>query len=165
MLVFFTEKIRHKGRLVLGATLVYAFGLLAFGLNPIFWVGLLIVALLGASDAVGMTMRQAIVQLTTPDRLIGRASSAHSFTAMGANSVGQMEVAFLSAVIGAGATMVVGGFVAIGVVAVIWIAVPGVRRYQYTAVPSEELATPDHGRDTDLASGAPGAGPEPEGQK
>ncbi|MDA1280165.1 MAG: MFS transporter, partial [Chloroflexi bacterium] len=136
MLVFFTEKIRHKGRIVLAATLVYAVGLIAFGLTPIFWVGLVIVAILGATDSIGMTMRQAIVQLTTPDRLIGRASSAHSFAAMGANNVGQMEVAFLSAAIGAGATMVIGGFVAIAVVAIIWVAVPGVRRYEYTEVPS-----------------------------
>lgn len=136
MLVFFTEKIRHKGRIVLGATMAYAIGLIAFGLNPIFWVGLVIVAFLGATDSVGMTMRQAIVQLTTPDRLIGRASSAHSFAAMSANNIGQMEVAFVSAAIGAGATMVVGGFVGIAVVAVIWVVVPGVRRYEYTEVPS-----------------------------
>lgn len=136
MLVFFTEKIRRKGVIVLTATMVYAVGLIAFGSVPIFWVGLVIVALLGATDSVGMTMRQAIVQLTTPDRLIGRASSAHSFAAMGANNVGQMEVAFLSAAIGAGATMVVGGFVGIGVVAIIWVAVPGVRRYVYTEAPS-----------------------------
>ncbi|MBT3862153.1 MAG: MFS transporter [Chloroflexi bacterium] len=136
MLVFFTEKIRHKGRIVLGATMVYAVGLIAFGLTPIFWVGLVIVALLGATDSVGMTMRQAIVQLTTPDRLIGRASSAHSFAAMSANNIGQMEVAFVSAAIGAGATMVLGGFVGIAVVAVIWVVVPGVRRYEYTDAPS-----------------------------
>lgn len=136
MLVFFTEKIRRKGLIVLGATMAYAIGLIAFGLNPIFWVGLLIVAFLGATDSVGMTMRQAIVQLTTPDRLIGRASSAHSFAAMTANNIGQMEVAFVSAAIGAGATMVLGGFVGIAVVAVIWVAVPGVRRYEYTEIPS-----------------------------
>ncbi len=136
MLVFFTEKIRHKGLIVLGATMAYAIGLIAFGLNPIFWVGLVIVAFLGATDSVGMTMRQAIVQLTTPDRLIGRASSAHSFAAMSANNIGQMEVAFVSAAIGAGATMVVGGFVGIAVVAVIWVVVPGVRRYEFTEVPS-----------------------------
>jgi predicted MFS family arabinose efflux permease len=136
MLVFFTEKIRHKGRIVLGATMVYAVGLIAFGLTPIFWVGLVIVALLGATDSVGMTMRQAIVQLTTPDKLIGRASSAHSFAAMSANNIGQMEVAFVSAAIGAGATMVLGGFIGIAVVGVIWVVVPGVRRYEYTEAPS-----------------------------
>jgi len=148
MLVFFTEKIRHKGRIVLGATMVYAVGLIAFGLTPIFWIGLVIVALLGATDSVGMTMRQAIVQLTTPDRLIGRASSAHSFAAMSANNIGQMEVAFVSAAIGAGATMVLGGFVGIAVVGIIWIAVPGVRRYEYTDVPSGGAVDEDESIET-----------------
>ncbi len=136
MLVFFTERIKHKGRIVLAATMVYAVGLIAFGLNPIFWIGLVIVALLGATDSVGMTMRQAMVQLTTPDRLIGRASSAHSFAAMGANNIGQMEVAFVAAAIGAGATMVIGGFISIGVVIAIAIFMPGVRRYEYQEMPS-----------------------------
>ncbi len=139
MLVFFTEKIRHKGRIVLTATMIYAVGLIAFGLNPIFWVGLVIVALLGATDSVGMTMRQAIVQLTTPDRLIGRASSAHSFAAMTANNVGQMEVAFVSAAIGAGTTMVLGGFIGIAVVGIIWVVIPGIRRYEYIELPSDEV--------------------------
>ena len=141
MLVFFTEKIRQKGIIVLTATLAYAIGLIAFGLTPIFWIGLIIVAFLGATDSVGMTMRQAIVQLTTPDRLIGRASSAHSFAAMTANNVGQMEVAFVSAAIGAGATMVLGGFIGIAVVGIIWVAIPGIRRYEYVETsPNEVLA-------------------------
>ena len=139
MLVFFTEKIRHKGRIVLATTLAYAVGLIAFGLTPIFWIGLIIVAFLGATDSVGMTMRQAIVQLTTPDRLIGRASSAHSFAAMTANNVGQMEVAFVSAAIGAGATMVLGGFIGIAVVGIIWVAIPGIRRYEYVEISPNEV--------------------------
>ena len=61
MLVFFTERVRQKGVIVLTATLMYAVGLVAFGLTPIFWVGVVIVAFLGATDSVGMTMRQAIV--------------------------------------------------------------------------------------------------------
>jgi hypothetical protein len=32
--------------------------------------------------------------------------------------------------------MVLGGFVGIAVVAVIWVAVPGVRKYEYTEAPS-----------------------------
>ena len=133
MLVFFTERIHRKGRLVLGATFIYAIGLFAFGFNEIFWLGLFIVGLLGATDAVGMTMRQAIVQLTTPDRLIGRASSAHSFSAIGANHIGQMEVAFLASIIGAGYTMVLGGGVAVAVVGLVFWLIPGVRRYSYSA--------------------------------
>jgi MFS family permease len=73
-----TASARRKGVIVLIATLLYAALLFAFGVNRIFPVGLVIVALLGGTDAVGMTMRQAIVQLTTPDRLLGgRAVRTH----------------------------------------------------------------------------------------
>lgn len=131
LVVLVTEKIKSKGKIVLYSTMTYAIGLILFGLNPIFWIGLVIVALLGATDSVGMTMRQTIVQLTTPDRLIGRASSAHSFAAQSANNIGQMEVAFLAVIIGASGTMVVGGVLSIFIVIAIWIKVPGIRNYVY----------------------------------
>jgi predicted MFS family arabinose efflux permease len=129
--VLYTTRVSRKGMLVLLATLVYAVLLFAFGLNRFFVVGLVIVALLGMTDSVGMTMRQTIVQLTTPDRLLGRASSAHSFAAMGANNLGQVEVGVLSGAIGAGNTMVLGGIVSVVVVAAIWRLMPGIRRYRY----------------------------------
>ena len=131
LVVLVTEKIKSKGKIVLYSTMTYAIGLILFGLNTIFWIGLVIVALLGATDSVGMTMRQTIVQLTTPDRLIGRASSAHSFAAQSANNIGQMEVAFLAVIIGASGTMVVGGVLSIFIVIAIWIKVPGIRNYVY----------------------------------
>ncbi|NQU96465.1 MAG: MFS transporter, partial [Chloroflexi bacterium] len=131
VVVLSTAGMARKGLLVLITTLVYAVLLFAFGLNHIFWVGLIIVAILGSTDSVSMTMRQTIVQLTTPDRLLGRASSAHSFAAMGANNAGQMEVAFMAGLIGAGPTMVIGGAISVVVVLLVWKFVPGVSRYRY----------------------------------
>ncbi|MFP6678658.1 MAG: MFS transporter [Dehalococcoidia bacterium] len=131
-LVLYTARMPRKGLLVLFATALYALLLIAFGSIHIFWIGLIIVACLGATDAVGMVMRQTVVQLTTPDRLLGRASSAHSFAAMSANHVGQYEVAQMSAIVGAGPTMVIGGLISIVVVGLIWRFVPGVSNYRYT---------------------------------
>ncbi len=130
-IVLRTAAMNHKGRIVLVATMVYAVLLFAFGVNRIFLLGLVIVALLGAADAVGMVMRQTVVQLTTPDKLLGRASSAHSFSAMAANNVGQIEVGVMSGVIGAGNTMLLGGVISVLVVMAIWQFVPGVRKYEY----------------------------------
>ena len=131
LVVFFTDRIPRKGRIVLVATLAYAFLLFGFGINTIFVVGLALVALLGATDSVGMTMRQAITQLTTPDKLLGRASGAQSFAAMGANNLGQIEVGVLSGAIGAGATMVFGGAVAVVATVLIWRLMPGINTYRY----------------------------------
>ena len=131
MFVFITERWRRKGLIVLVATLIYALLLFAFGLNRIFWVGLGVVALLGMTDAVGMTMRQALVQLTAKDSMLGRASSAHSFAAMGANHIGQMEVSFVGGIIGAGPVMILGGAISVLVVAAVWLLAPGISRYRY----------------------------------
>ncbi len=140
--VFFTGRWRYKGRIVLVATLAYALLLFAFGLNPIFWLGLLIVGSLGLVDAIGMTMRQAVVQLTTPDALLGRASSAHSFSAMGANHLGQIEVGLMAGLIGAGPTMVLGGAISLVVVGLVWWLVPGVRQYRYEEKISDDEIPP-----------------------
>ena len=131
MFVFVTERWRRKGLIVLVATLIYALLLFAFGLNRIFWVGCGVVALLGLTDAIGMTMRQALVQLTAKDSMLGRASSAHSFAAMGANHLGQMEVAFVGGIIGAGPVMILGGAISVLVVAAVWLLAPGISRYRY----------------------------------
>ena len=132
--VFFTQKMQRKGLLVLIATLAYSILLIAFGINSVFVIGLVIVCLLGATDAVGMTMRQAIAQLTTPDKLLGRTSGAKDFAAMGANNIGQIEVGLVSGLIGAGGTMIIGGFVAVGAVLFIWKLIPGIAKYRYDQI-------------------------------
>jgi MFS family permease len=129
--VFYAGKLPRKGVLVLGATLVYAVFLVAFGLNKSFPVGLAIVGVLGLTDSMTVTVRQAIVQLTTPDQLLGRAASIRTFAANSANNIGQVEVGMLSSVIGAGPTMLLGGILSVVFVVMVWRFVPNVRRYRY----------------------------------
>ena len=138
-LVLSLANYRSKGMLVLYATGTYALLLFAFGsiqyieLNTIFilTVGSVIIAGLGATDAIGMTTRQTTVQLTTPDNMRGRAVSFHSFCAMGANNIGTFHVGFMSSRIGAGNTMILGGIVSICVVLAIFKFVSGLRNYRY----------------------------------
>ena len=148
----FTRDYRAKGMLVLWATLLYGVLLIAFGATTVLWVGMIIVVTLGATDGVGMTSRQAIVQLTTPDNMRGRATAAHSLAAMSANGIGQAEVGFMSEMIGADRTMFLGGAVSIVVVFLIWWLVRGVRQYRYTDVPSG--AAIDDDSESSLASPA-----------
>ena len=132
----FTRGYKAKGMLVLWATLIYGFLLIAFGASTVLWTGMLVIVALGATDAVGMTSRQTIVQLTTPDNMRGRASAAHSLAAMSANGLGQAEVGFMSDLIGADQTMFLGGAISVIVVFLIWWLVKGVRQYRYEEAPS-----------------------------
>ena len=138
-LVLFMANFRAKGQLVLVATGVYSLLLFAFGsiqflpIDPItlLMIGGIIIASLGASDAIGMTTRQTTVQLTTPVDMRGRAVSFHSFSAMSANNLGTFEMGFMSSRIGAGNTMLLGGCIAILVVLSVWRLIPGLRNYRY----------------------------------
>ena len=131
--VFFTGRFSRKGVVTLAGTLMYAVFLIAFGFNRNFPLGLIIVGVLGMTDTLSMTMRSTIIQLTTPDKLLGRASSIGNFVAMGANNVGQVEVGMLSAAIGAGQTMVLGGALSVLFVLAVWRFVPSIRKYRYTS--------------------------------
>jgi MFS family permease len=132
-IVMYTSKLKNKGQIVLVATFAYSLLLMLFGINKSLYIGLGLVALLGLTDGISMVMRQAIVQLTTPDRLLGRASSAHSFTAMGANHIGHFEVGLLSAIVGAGTTMLLGGIIASVVTLLFWVFYSSIRNYRYVS--------------------------------
>ena len=129
--VFYAGRFSRKGVLVLVATLVYAVFLIAFGLNRSFPLGLGIVGVLGMADSMTVTVRQAIVQLVSPDKLLGRAASIRTFAANTANNIGQVEVGMLSSAIGAGHTMLIGGLLSVLFVVVVWRLVPSVKRYRY----------------------------------
>lgn len=129
--VLFLANYRAKGMLVLYATLIYAVLIIGFGFSTSLLLGTLLIAGLGATDAIGMTTRQTTVQLTTPDHMRGRAVSAHSVSAMTANNLGTFEVGFMSEQIGADRTMIFGGLISVAVVILVWWLVRGIREYRY----------------------------------
>mmetsp|Transcript_10390 Transcript_10390/g.22531 ORF Transcript_10390/g.22531 Transcript_10390/m.22531 type:complete len:114 (-) Transcript_10390:327-668(-) len=64
-------------------------------------------------DSVGAATRNAVVMLSTPDHLRGRARSGHSLAANVANSIGQVYVGYMAGAVGSGQTMILGGFLTI----------------------------------------------------
>ena len=120
LLALFLVHERAKGMLVLGASLVYAALLFAMGAAPWLWLGMIVIALLGAADAVTVAVRQATVQLTTPDEMRGRAFSFMVLAAQTANNLGIIWVGFWAGSIGAPNAMLLGGV--IGMVATVSIA-------------------------------------------
>ena len=129
-LVVFLTKIKSKGKLVLAATMLYGILLILFGLSSGLFLGAIIISLLGAADGVGMTVRQAIVQLTCPDNLRGRAVSLHSVAAMTANNIGHFEIGVASDLIGARNAIIIGGIISCFVVLIIWKTFKGVSSYK-----------------------------------
>lgn len=112
--------VRAKGMLVLYASFAYGFVLFGFGTANTLWLGVVMIALLGAADAVTVAVRQTTVMLTTPDHMRGRAFALMILAAQTANNVGTIWVGFWAGTIGAGNTMVLGGVISISATALIW---------------------------------------------
>ena len=111
---------RAKGMLVLYASFAYGFFLFGFGTATTLWFGVLMIALLGAADAVTVAVRQTTVMLTTPDHMRGRAFALMILAAQTANNVGTVWVGTWAGLIGASNTMVMGGVISIVATALIW---------------------------------------------
>lgn len=111
---------RAKGMLVLYASFAYGFILFGFGAANSLWVGMLMIAALGAADAVTVAVRQTTVMLTTPDHMRGRAFALMILAAQTANNVGTIWVGAWAGAIGAANTMLLGGAISVAATALIW---------------------------------------------
>jgi len=111
---------RAKGMLVLYASFAYGFILFGFGVANTLWLGALMIAALGAADAVTVAVRQTTVMLTTPDNMRGRAFSLMILAAQTANNVGTIWVGAWAGAIGAGNTMVLGAAISVVATGLIW---------------------------------------------
>lgn len=121
---------RAKGRMVLYASLVYALVLFGFGLADNLWLGILFIALLGATDSVTVTVRHTTVMLTTPDAMRGRAFAIMILAAQTANNLGTIWVGFWAGMIGPSETMVLGGVLSLlATLAIAWLWTP-IRTYR-----------------------------------
>lgn len=104
---------KAKGMLVLYASLAYGVFLLGFGTANALWLGLVMIALLGAADAVTVAVRHTTVMLATPDHMRGRAFSLMYLAAYTANNTGTIWVGFWAGLIGAANSMVLGAVLAV----------------------------------------------------
>ena len=102
-------RLRRQGAIVIGAVAVYGAATVAFGLSRIFWLSLLMLALIGAADTVSTVLRQTIRQLVTPNHLRGRMTSVNMVFFMGGPQLGEMEAGAVAFLIGAPLSVMIGG--------------------------------------------------------
>jgi MFS family permease len=101
--------IRRQGAVVIGSVALYGVATIAFGLSRVFWLSLLMLALVGAADTVSTVLRQTIRQLVTPNHLRGRMTSVNMIFFMGGPQLGEMEAGAVATLIGAPLSVVTGG--------------------------------------------------------
>jgi MFS family permease len=113
VLVFRLVRSRRSGVLVLASTAAYGLIVLLFAHAGTFWLALLLAGLLGVADAVATTVRQAAVQVETPDELRGRVSAIYQMASRGGPAIGDGLVGAVAAVLGPVGALTLGGLVPI----------------------------------------------------
>src|SRR5207245_10813200 len=101
---------KQKGKLIIWVTLLYTVGLVCFALSRSLALSLVIVFSLGLVDAIGESLRDALVQLMTPDRMRGRVKRFDRVFMSAGASMGQLNLRTGAPFLGVLGVMIFGGF-------------------------------------------------------
>jgi MFS family permease len=126
-------RVARKGLWVVVAVLAWGACIIAFGLAPaLLWVGVLLLAGAGAADMVSSVLRGLILQLTTPEELRGRISSANAMFVIGGPMLGQFESGVVAGLLTPELSVVTGGVACVvATLAIAW-RVPSAIRAKIT---------------------------------
>ncbi len=125
-------RIREQGKVLLLCVTVYGIATIVFGLSRAFLLSFLALVAMGAGDGVSAIIRGTIRQLITPDSLRGRMTSINMIFFEGGPQLGEFEAGILAGLIGAPASVVIGGAGVVAVVIIMSLAVPRLRTYKDT---------------------------------
>ncbi len=91
-------RVRHQGRAIAACVVVWGATIALFGVIPVLWIGLSLLALAGAADVVSAVFRQAVQQRTVPDHLQGRLSGTFFAVVAGGPRLGDAETGVAAAI-------------------------------------------------------------------
>jgi MFS family permease len=134
---------RSLGPILFASVAVFGAATVAFGLSRNFYLSLLALFVIGASDMISVVIRQLLVQLATPPSMRGRVSAVNLVFVGASNELGEFESGITAAWLGVVPAVVVGGVATCGVVALWSWVFPGLRRLD--EVPEPAADTPDPG--------------------
>jgi MFS family permease len=117
----------HAGRVLFAFVALFGLFTFLFGLSRSIWFSVPLLALVGASDMVSVSIRETIMQLWTPDSVRGRVNAVNSVFIGASNELGEFRAGIMAAMIGAQAAVALGGLATIGVAAIWSQAFPGLR--------------------------------------
>ncbi len=125
------HKLRRQGMVLMVSVIFYAIGTVIFGLSKELFISLIALFIIGAGDSISMIIRQTVRQLETPDSIRGRMTSINMIFAFGGPQLGDFEAGALASLIGAPLSVVTGGVGTFIVIAIMLVAIPKLRNYDY----------------------------------
>jgi hypothetical protein len=100
---------RDAGFWMLVSVAVYGVATVIFALSTVVWLSMLMLATLGAADAVSVFVRQSLIQIVTPDPMRGRVTAVSSLFISASNELGEFESGVAARILGPVGAAVFGG--------------------------------------------------------
>jgi MFS family permease len=119
---------KRSGRTLLYAVATFALCIVAFGLSRSFVFSLVVLAISGMADNVSVLVRSTLLQVLTPEHLLGRVGSVSAIFVGSSNELGAFESGVAARLLGTVTSVVLGGLASLGVVGVIAMQVPRLRK-------------------------------------
>lgn len=120
---------RSYGRVILAVTFAYGGFVVLLGRAQVLALALGAALFIGACDAVATSLRQAAVQVETPDELRGRVTSVYQMASRGGPALGDAVVGFVAGAVGPVVALTAGGSATAAAVAGMWSRWRTVRDY------------------------------------
>ena len=120
--------LRRAGTTLLSYVALFGLAMIGFGLSRNFTLSAILLAASGAVDMVSVVIRSTLLQLATPESLLGRVSSVNQIFIGSSNEIGAFESGAAARLMGTVPSVVFGGMVTLLVVAVTAWRVPELRR-------------------------------------
>lgn len=135
------RRVRRQGFAVLVAVCAWGIAIAAFGLlsSGLFVLGLILVALSEAADAISAIFRNTILQTAVRDELRGRVTSIYYMFVIGGPTLGQVRAGLVASATSPQFAVVSGGVACLLSAAAVAIWAPELLRYERTAATQDEI--------------------------
>jgi MFS family permease len=131
---------RRAGRTLLVVVALFGLSMIGFGLSRTYAVSVALLFASGLVDMISVVIRSTLLQVFTPEHLLGRVSSVNQIFIGSSNEIGAFESGVAAKLVGAATSVVIGGGLTLAVVAGVGWGVPALRRLRTIEPPAPAAA-------------------------
>jgi MFS family permease len=110
---------RQVGQILFASVVAYGLAVVIFALSSSLLLSLAVLTIYGAADAISVVIRQSLVQMQTPNEMLGRVMAINSMFTGTSGTLGEFRAGAVAASFGGVASALIGGVGALAV-ALFW---------------------------------------------
>lgn len=120
-------RLSRPGVVMLAGSTGWGIALVLFAFSPLPWLALAFLAIAGAADTVAVVARSTIVQLHTPNELLGRVTAAEQIVGQAGPDLGNLRGGLVAQATSGVAALASGAVLCVAAVAAVALTTPGLR--------------------------------------